>query len=213
VPVKKNKLDATEEEDPQDAGIVTPPRSRSRSSSGQGALSAADLGKSPPMETKVRHISRRVEDITWKDRTPQVTEVQVEVQANPEISTPAVLEAAAEIAQVPGYVQPETHDVDISDESQKTSTDEPSVSAIASDSNGVEDHKMERRRSDDSVSGGTKRQREDGEQDANPRETKRPSPPPEEKLVAPVPTPASGTAPKTVCMGSQTAGKLLTTRV
>ncbi|EIN05968.1 hypothetical protein PUNSTDRAFT_145365 [Punctularia strigosozonata HHB-11173 SS5] len=195
VPVKKNKLDATEEEDPQDNGVVTPPRSRSRSSSGPDV--AAELGKSPPIESKVRHISRRVEDITWKDGVPQETCVQVDVQANAGVDTPAVLEAAADIASVPGYVQPETKDIDIPDESQQSIVHEPPQQEQPQNqgSSTDEDEKMERRRSSESITG-TKRQREEPDQDANPRETKRPSPPPDENPATPAPAPIPPSTPK-----------------
>lgn len=129
---------------------------------------AAEISTSPPIETKVRHISRRVSDIHWHNEdTPRL---EMDVQVDPGQGTPEALEAAVEIGQVPGYVQPASAPVDVDIAAE--------TAEMAGDVDGNDDDQVKPRRlSTDSVTG--KRPREEADKDANPRETKRPSPPPE----------------------------------
>ena len=69
------KLDPTEEEDEKDE---TPPESPSRV--------PADLSTSPPYESKVRQISRKVRGMKWDDKeksTPELSQDTQEIIAEP----------------------------------------------------------------------------------------------------------------------------------
>ncbi|KII85996.1 hypothetical protein PLICRDRAFT_44450 [Plicaturopsis crispa FD-325 SS-3] len=166
-PAKKNRvfLDATVEEG-EGLGAAqarTPPRSYSPPISG-----------TPLHEIKVRQISQGVEDINWKNkgRVSNGTETMGDSSAAPDTIDIAAHSASRSSSPKPTNGAHEQHPSRRSSESDNekglkrkledraaSQGPEASSSAVSADTN--------------------KRQRDDAGQDENPRETKRPTPPPE----------------------------------
>ncbi|RDB15350.1 Brefeldin A resistance protein [Hypsizygus marmoreus] len=195
-PAKKNRtqLDTTEEE--EDGGA-----SRSRSASGSPPQSA-----SPPQEMKirVRQISQGVEDLSWKAVKAVTPDKDIEVDPTTPPPTTAKGQGTVDTSDAPVAMSDNEAiapavSVDISDSTALSAESESS-------DKGLKRKFLERgtsqgpQENEDSKGGAEplKRPRDDAEKDDNPRETKRPSPPPEPKspksprTVPPKPTPKLG---------------------
>lgn len=202
---KKNrvKLDPTAEED------ETPPSSPKPS---------AELSTSPPHETKVRQISRRVRGMKWEDRPP--FEIPQEV-GTAGVSSVVVVEGqqqlapAASISSSSGSTSPNTpqdpskqNEVQQEISTQDDTNGDAEVPAAQEgsppESDSEDQDKSLKRKLGDPVQASAvdrlsstsgvepaKRARDDAEEDDNPREKKRPSPPPDEEAKADAPQPAA----------------------
>ncbi|KAG5644862.1 hypothetical protein DXG03_007503 [Asterophora parasitica] len=176
-------MDTTEEED--DSG------SRSGSNSGSPLLSA-----SPPQEMKVRvrQISRGVEDMSWRSMKAVTPDRDIEILP---ASTPLAAkenqdqEAAVEelVDSEDATASAEATDAECGDKNLKRKFQQRGTSQ-GPQGNGSDTN---------TTSEPLKRPRDDAETDDNPRETKRPSPPPE---------PKSPKAPKKAVSVSTPAPKL-----
>ncbi|KAH8116383.1 hypothetical protein DFH11DRAFT_1580239 [Phellopilus nigrolimitatus] len=177
---KKNrvKLDPTKEED------ETPPPSPMTKS--------MELATSPPHESKVRQISRKVRGLKWDDKAApelsQDTNEAADAHANADAAQnqdPIVVEAF----QAAG---------DTSTDSQKNDVAPPADDSLAAAANMESDSddqekRLKRKLGDRLPSASveeapakagveaSKRARDDAEDDDNPRDKKRPTPPPEER--------------------------------
>ncbi|KAF9466168.1 hypothetical protein BDZ94DRAFT_1213575 [Collybia nuda] len=171
-PAKKNRrqLDTTQEEED-----VTP---RSRSNSGSPPSSV-----SPPqeMKMKVRQISQGVEDLSWRNMKAVTPERNIEVDPKNSPSTIRGNEngslSSDVITEAPGDEHPTTPDnlevcePDSGDKGLKRKFLERGTSQGPPEVNNTSQASTE----------AVKRPRDDPDKDDNPRETKRPSPPPEPK--------------------------------
>ncbi|KAJ7781907.1 hypothetical protein DFH07DRAFT_791951 [Mycena maculata] len=200
-PAKKNRLhlDSTAEEED---GVIT----RSRSTS-----PVFETGVSPPQEMKmrVRQISQGVEDLSWQNMqnaSPEkTTAVAPFVPRQLDDSNPV------EFADGSAEIKVDTEEPPSSDGAIATSAADPmrSTSRRDSDSDSGEKEKgLKRKFLERGTSAGPqengdepkalseplKRLRDDPDKDENPRETKRPSPPPEPN--APKSPPPAAAAPK-----------------
>ncbi|EJD07511.1 uncharacterized protein FOMMEDRAFT_130679 [Fomitiporia mediterranea MF3/22] len=192
-PKKKNrvKLGTTKEED------ETPPASPTRI--------PVELSTSPPYETKVRQISRKVRGMKWDDKdrpTPELSQDMIASAEDADSRDPNVeLEAAAEISPMQRAVTSE-QSVPATDESltstetvPESQVDErpPPDSTLTMDSDLDDQEKGLKRKIGDRQASASleeqsgkarveasKRSRDDHDEDDNPREKKRPTPPPEE---------------------------------
>ncbi|KAF9033432.1 hypothetical protein BDZ89DRAFT_1062890 [Hymenopellis radicata] len=183
-PKKKNRLqlDSTAEED--DSG------SRSRSSSPTPAVD------SPPQEMKirVRQISQGVEDLNWRnmhksddDLPPKMSvdgqTVPEETQDDNKMDVP-VDDSPASSSQPQSVNDPQQIPVDITLALNGTHSRRDSDSDSGEREKGLKRKYPERGPSqgppeNDAVPETSKRPRDDADKDDNPRETKRPSPPPD----------------------------------
>jgi Ran-binding protein 3 len=158
-------------------------------------MDISELSKSPPHETKMRLISRRVSDIKWKngDTSPSAEHQSeagvtstIEVD-DPEVPTAPPTQETTNVRSMQSVISTETDKRPVQNEDSEVldaargSKWQPSAEDLtppldtAGPSEALSNKKsMESIRS---TSSATKRQRED-EEDVNPRETKRPSPPP-----------------------------------
>ncbi|KAK7056491.1 hypothetical protein VNI00_003047 [Paramarasmius palmivorus] len=204
-PAKKNRihLGSTAEEEDHGSG------SRSRSNS-------PPISMSPPTEMKirVRQISQGVEDLSWRSRVQGVNKEQAGVaESIKEDVQDANMTDDQQAPSVPMANAPENHANDketttngsgdttppeISQDSVMLTSRRDSESDSGDKDKGLKRKYLERGTSAgpqdetaDKPSESTKRQRDDANKDDNPRETKRPSPPPESEKTA---TPAA--APK-----------------
>jgi hypothetical protein len=238
---KKNRLGATEEEVADDSAMLStsPPASKA---------DAMELSKSPPHDVKMKHISRRVSGIQWKNgdhpetaETPadlagasaSVTDLSRPVTGAASMESVGAIDFPPSSSGLKSYssmttVADEPLTQDDAPESEKTSrhrsmdsftslgglkrsredngdgrepkrtssTDELIKAAepinVAADADSIL-----KRRSTESIRSVTsiKRQREDPAHDENPRETKRPSPPPVVPELPKDPVPRVATPP------------------
>lgn len=199
-------LETTEEED------ETPPESPTKV--------PVDLSTSPPYETKVRQISRKVRGMKWDDKeksTPELSQDTQEIIAEPAEPQPHTgngdLQPPVEIIQdeqiipedreefeaaspkepiTPVDDEPQTP-VEAVPESSKDSGPPPSTTQTIESEPDEQDKVLKRKIGERQTSAGpeeqpakptaeaSKRARDDNEEDVNPRERKRPTPPPEER--------------------------------
>ncbi|KAJ7300877.1 hypothetical protein DFH08DRAFT_907770 [Mycena albidolilacea] len=191
-PAKKNRLhlDSTAEEEDS---VMTRSRSRSPGLDGDG-----DVSVSPPHEMKirVRQISQGVEDLSWQNMQNASPEKAKALDSQPEDSD--LIESGDGSAEI--KVDPPSSD---------GALDVPPTDAVTvparrdSDSDSGEKEKglkrkfLERGSSAGPPENGDtqaaaeplKRPRDDPDKDENPRETKRPSPPPEQSAPPPATAP------------------------
>ncbi|KAF7356426.1 Brefeldin A resistance protein [Mycena venus] len=206
-PAKKNRLhlDSTAEEED---GVMT--RSRSRSPSpGLDVDVDGDLSVSPPQEMKirVRQISQGVEDLSWQNMKNASPEKPVSQLGDSDPVESADADGSTEIkvdAEEPSSSDgaldiPATEDV--SAVSAGLSSQRDSDSDSGEKEKGLKRKFLERGSSAGPPENGDeskapaeplKRLRDDPDKDENPRETKRPSPPPEKSAAKSAP---SETAP------------------
>ncbi|KXN90672.1 Brefeldin A resistance protein [Leucoagaricus sp. SymC.cos] len=214
-PAKRNKrtLETTTEEAEEMTGKVSS-RSRSRSHSVSPPIG---VGVSPRQEIriKVRQISQGVEELNWK--TPKAHDKDQDV---PEITTQTTLAPPAEVDEKTSEVE-DVVITDVKDnDSQQSVRQEAADKDVGVQAEGVDnapasanvalgaqvhDKGLKRRFEERGTSQGPnegegtpkngpeplKRPRDDEGEDPNPRETKRPSPPPETKKASPKPSPPS----------------------
>lgn len=193
---KKRVLGSTEEEE------ITPPGSPER----------LGLPSSPPHETKVRQIGEKVRGLRWDDKDRMTFQDLANAGTNAQ-------HPATDISQDTSAPAPsiEFPSMEVADNTIVADDQSTVVKAIESDSDD-QDKRLKRKLGDRAVSGTeipvlnntepSKRARDDAEQDVNPREQKRPTPPPDETKEAstePSTTPAASNSanvppPKLVSM-------------
>ncbi|KAH7922613.1 hypothetical protein BV22DRAFT_1131270 [Leucogyrophana mollusca] len=203
-PAKKGRvqLDTTVEEDER-----SHPHSRTPSSNPHSQPHSPRLGlgiglsSSPPHEIKVRQISQGVEDISWRQTLAQDKESQETCDVEEDRDTDKDAEdEQASIPQEGGLGAPDGSLVE-ADEALDATPSLPSTRrASDSDGGGEQEKGLKRKLADRGTSQGpeggpttsanptteaAKRPRDDPDADDNPRETKRPSPPPEDTPPAP----------------------------
>ena len=191
-PKKKNRvnLETTKEED------ETPPASPTQ-------LAAEQLSTSPPYETKVRQISRKVRGMKWDDKDKPETNVSQDTQdvivpaedpeAEPQDAN-VELDAPTEIPEKERNGTPERPATTAEDQDQQSLEPQkeeapPPDSTVTVDSDSDDQEKGLKRKIDErqtsisleeqpSKTGAeaSKRARDDNEEDDNPREKKRPTP-------------------------------------
>lgn len=205
-PAKKGRVhpDTTlEEEDAQQ---------RSRSRTPPNPHSPA-LSVSPPHEVKVRQISQGVEDINWRQRRPPQNDIEtekpdVEVLHDKEDEQATVQEKLNEDQDEPPPLPPVLDTTLEADETSDVPSSLPHARR-ASESEAAEPEKgLKRKLADRGTSQGpesapshpsihttsaetAKRPRDDGDNDDNPRLSKRQSPPPEQQEKPPAATETS----------------------
>jgi Ran-binding protein 3 len=199
-------LETTHEEDE----AITPPDSPNKIQHDDDMLST-----SPPYETKVKQISRKVKGMKWDDRDRDRPQSQTETAMDTEPQTPeegadTQLSPAAEIMKETAPTEtadtntedktiPKNKDTETSPPEAESGAAKPppdSTETKSTESDSDDQGEMLKRKMDDRVPGVSledssssskrissgselsKRLRDD-EEDANPREKKRPTPPPE----------------------------------
>ncbi|KAL4078678.1 hypothetical protein V8B97DRAFT_1932767 [Scleroderma yunnanense] len=200
-PAKKGRvnLDTTlEEEDAQQ-------RSRSRTPSHPHSPA---LSVSPPHEVKVRQISQGVEDINWqRHRSLSHNDAEhpgcnLEASDDKEDEQAAPQEGPSQNAEEPPCSLPTTQEVVVEvDEAADIPSSLPPTRRTSESEGGEPEKGLKRKLADRGTSQGpespsittasaetTKRLRDDGDKDDNPRISKRPSPPPEQRENAPTST-------------------------